>query len=248
VNREILESEELGDAANSPATILPSDAKIPELQACEELEDHRRWKKSCPIGSRGESRPIDLKVIEPYKKVISHAGYYHHYNSVQLARNNVPSGPGPAIITFSACYLPDRSRRDYSYVMDHLFMYVLTTLHELVADDYMLIYFHNPSGGGITSNNMPTFGWLKRCYYMIDRRLRKNLKALYLVHPTFWLKTLVIMTKPFISSKFSRKLRFVSNLTELNDLVPMETSLIPPPVKQVEFDRMIQGKKRFFRK
>lgn len=77
--------------------------------------------------------------------------------------------------------------------------YVLTTLHELVADDYILIYFHNPSGSGTTSgNNMPTFSWLKRCYHMIDRKLRKNLKSLYLVHPTFWLKTLVIMTKPLL--------------------------------------------------
>lgn len=27
-----------------------------------------------------------------------------------------------AIIIFSGCYLPDRSRRDYQYVMDNLFM------------------------------------------------------------------------------------------------------------------------------
>lgn len=109
----------------------------------------------------------------------------------------------------------------------------MTTLHELVADDYILIYFHNPSGTGTTSgNNMPTFGWLKKYYHMIDRKLRKNLKSLYLVHPTFWLKTLVIMTKPLLSSKFSRKLRFVSSLKELNDLVPMEPALIPGPVKQ----------------
>lgn len=169
-----------------------------------EVEDSSRWLRSCPIGSAGESKPIDLKVIEPYKKVISHAGYYHQYNSVQLTFNHVPPGPGPAIITFSACYLPDRSRKDYHYVMDHLFMYVLTTLHELIADDYILVYFHNPSGssttpvGGTSGNNMPTFSWLKRCYHMIDRKLRKNLKALYLVHPTFWLKTLVIMTKPLL--------------------------------------------------
>lgn len=78
-----------------------------------------------------------------------------------------------------------------------LLRYVLTTLHDLVADDYILVYFHNSSK---TANNMPTFNWLKRCYYMIDRKLRKNLKNLYLVHPTFWLKTLVIMTKPLLRS------------------------------------------------
>lgn len=77
----------------------------------------------------------------------------------------------------------------------------------MVADDYILIYLHN-GGGNVDSgnapstcstvNNMPTFSWLKRCYQMIDRKLKKNLKGLYLVHPTFWLKTLIIMSKPFI--------------------------------------------------
>ena len=135
--------------------------RIPDLSRKQEVEDSRRWLPSCPIGSQSESKPIDMKVIEPYKKVISHAGYYHHYNSVQLARNPdlssgndlllfsihkyfnsligmngnfsffswrhhsclvIITGSGPAIITFTACYLPDRSRRDYNYVMDHLFM------------------------------------------------------------------------------------------------------------------------------
>ncbi|OTF81388.1 hypothetical protein BLA29_012810 [Euroglyphus maynei] len=73
----------------------------------------------------------------------------------------------------------------------------------MVADDYILIYLHN-NGGNVNGhqqqsvNNMPTFSWLKRCYQMIDRKLKKNLKGLFLVHPTFWLKTLIIMSKPFI--------------------------------------------------
>ena len=71
---------------------------------------------------------------------------------------------------------------------------MLTTLHNMIADDYILIYLHN----GGQQNSGPTFGWLKRCYQMIDRRLKKNLKGLYILHPTFWLKTIIIMSKPFI--------------------------------------------------
>lgn len=66
--------------------------RIPVLTARNEVEDSRRWKRSCPMGSKGESRPIDLKVIDPYKKVLTHAGYFHHYNSVQLTFSNVPPG------------------------------------------------------------------------------------------------------------------------------------------------------------
>lgn len=118
---------------------------IPVLTARHEVEDSRRWKKSCPIGNDGESIPIDLKVIEPYKKVISHAGYSHHYNSVQLSRtnprNSISTSAGPAIITFSACYLPERSRRDYNYVMDHLFMWVLFFLSSSWSRDDVIFFF-----------------------------------------------------------------------------------------------------------
>lgn len=141
-------------------------------------------------------------------QVLSHGGYQG--NDCQTA-----------VIVFSACFLPDRSRVDYDYVMEHLFLwdsqqkfitnaidryitmptnfqiqnrYVLTTLDQLVAEDYVLIYFH----GATPKSCIPRFTWVKNCYQMIDRRLRKNLKRLYLVHPTLWLKAAVLMCRPFI--------------------------------------------------
>lgn len=197
-----------------------------------------------PIDASIDDTQIDLRVIEPYKKVISHAGYCHHIDP-----NRPEPAPGelaPAVIIFSACYLPDRSRRDYDYVMDNLFLYVLSSLHELIADDYILIYLHNtqPSSGSGPSNsknpsetnnneemqnrnNLPTFTWMKRCYQLIDRKLRKNLKVLYLVRPTFWLKTIVIMCKPFISSKFSRKIRFIEDMDSLKKCIPVNKLILP---------------------
>lgn len=206
-----------------------------------------------------DTAQIDLRVIEPYKKVISHAGYCHHFDPSAPAPE--PGESAPAIIVFSACYLPDRSRRDYNYVMDHLFLYVLSSLHELIADDYILIYLHNtqPSTftGSLSSktssspnpangpslqnsaddqqhqNNLPTFNWMKRCYQMIDRKLRKNLKILYLVKPTFWLKTIVIMCKPFISAKFSKKLRFVENMEGLKKCLPVDELILPASAENI---------------
>lgn len=211
-----------------------------------------------PVDQIVEIPQIDLKVIEPYRKVISHAGYCHHLDPTIPAPN--PGEPEPAIIVFSACYLPDRSRRDYNYVMDHLFLYVLSSLHELIADDYILIYLHNAqpstttanfsaisaissnilgnapnsststdsaSSDDVYQNNLPTFTWMKRCYQMIDRKLRKNLKILYLVKPTFWLKTIVIMCKPFISAKFSKKLRFVDGMNNLRKCLPVDKLILP---------------------
>uniref|UniRef100_A0A673BB40 ATCAY kinesin light chain interacting caytaxin a n=1 Tax=Sphaeramia orbicularis TaxID=375764 RepID=A0A673BB40_9TELE len=53
---------------------------------------------------------IDMQVIRPYLRVITHGGYY---------------GEGlNAIIVFSACYLPDSSCPDYHYIMENLFLLV----------------------------------------------------------------------------------------------------------------------------
>ncbi|XP_046398413.1 protein prune homolog 2 isoform X2 [Ischnura elegans] len=196
---------------------------IPELTAAEERAEERNWRE-CMVA--GLQRRIDMRAIGPFKKVLSHGGY-------------MPGNFHNAIILFSACYLPERSRPDYDYLMDNLFLYVVTTLEALVAEEYVLVYLHGAVGS--PGSRMPTFSWLKRCYRLIDRRLRKNLRALYLVHPTFWLKTIVLMTRPFISSKFSRKLNFVNDLSELAEYVPLEQMHIPERVRQYDAIKQTLG-------
>ncbi|CAH2010810.1 unnamed protein product [Acanthoscelides obtectus] len=198
------ESENTEEPASSPTE------PIEPLSAAEERRHARHWQRAVLPG--GEQRTIDMRVIEPYKRVLSHGGYLR-------------AGGHTAIVLFSACYLPDRSRVDYDYVMDNLFLYVLWTLERLVTDDYVLVYLH----GGATK--LPSFGWLKRCYHMVSRKLRKNLSHLYIVHPTLWIKTMLFMAKPFISSKFYRKISYISTLRELTVRVPIEIAAIPDKVK-----------------
>ncbi|XP_071942352.1 uncharacterized protein [Antedon mediterranea] len=193
---------------------------IPEYTAKEEFEDRHKWRK---VSIGGREHTIDMNVINPYRKVLSHGGYY---------------GDGlNAIIVFASCYMPDKTRKDYSYVMDNLFLYIVSTLELLVAQDYMIIYFH----GAASRRKVPGMAWMRRCYRLVDRRLRKNLKGLYIVHPTMWLKTVVGLTKPFISAKFSSKLRFVYQLDELKQLVPMEYVYIPEEVKKFDLKRTQKG-------
>lgn len=44
--------------------------------------------------------------------------------------------------------------------------YVVSSLELLVAQDYMIVYFH----GAAPRTKVPSLGWMKRCYQMIDRR------------------------------------------------------------------------------
>ncbi|XP_052757034.1 protein prune homolog 2 [Galleria mellonella] len=201
--------------SRSTNTLSECSDPIPEYSAAEELSNERSW---LSVPRAGRHHTCDMKVIEPYKRVISHGGYEPR---------------GAAVIVFSACHLPDSARPDYRYVMDNLFLYVIWTLERLVTDEYVLVYLHGSAG----SRKMPTFHWLHECYKLIDRRLRKSLKHLYLVHPTFWLKSFVILTKPFVSSKFFRKLSYVRNLDELMRLVPVEPNAIPDQVKLFDAGR-----------
>ncbi|XP_073399896.1 protein prune homolog 2 isoform X3 [Dendrobates tinctorius] len=189
---------------------------IEEYTAEEERADNKLW-RTVIIGD--QEQRIDMKVIEPYKKVISHGGYY---------------GEGVnAIIVFAACFLPDSSRSDYNYVMENLFLYVISTLELMVAEDYMIVYLN----GATPRRKMPGLGWMKKCYQMIDRRLRKNLKSFIIVHPSWFIRTILAVTRPFISSKFSSKIKYVSSLAELRELIPMEYVQIPESIIKYEETR-----------
>ncbi|XP_053779589.1 protein prune homolog 2 isoform X2 [Desmodus rotundus] len=189
---------------------------IPEYTAEEEREDNRLW-RTVVIGE--QEQRIDMKVIEPYRRVISHGGYY---------------GDGlNAIIVFAACFLPDSSRADYHYVMENLFLYVISTLELMVAEDYMIVYLN----GATPRRKMPGLGWMKKCYQMIDRRLRKNLKSFIIVHPSWFIRTILAVTRPFISSKFSSKIKYVSSLSELSGLIPMDCIQIPESIIKYDEER-----------
>ncbi|XP_053303348.1 BCL2/adenovirus E1B 19 kDa protein-interacting protein 2 isoform X5 [Pleuronectes platessa] len=171
-----------------------------------------RWRCFSTGDPPQESR-VDMSVLEPFLRVLSHGGYY---------------GDGMNdIIVFSSCYLPQNRLKNYTYVMDNLFRYVVGTLDLMVAENYVMVYL---CAGG-QRDKLPEFSWLRECYTTVHRRLRKNLKGFHVVHPTWYIKALITIIKPFISSKFSRKLQFVNSLQELSDFIPTEHVQIPDCVR-----------------
>ncbi|XP_072261219.1 caytaxin isoform X2 [Pyxicephalus adspersus] len=182
-----------------------------------EATNGRLW-RTVIIGE--QEHRIDLQIIKPYMKVVTHGGYY---------------GEGlNAIIVFAACFLPDSGSPDYHYIMENLFLYIISSLELLVAEDYMIIYLN----GATPRRRMPGLGWLKKCYQMIDRRLRKNLKSLIIVHPSWFIRTVLAISRPFISAKFINKIQYVHSLEELEQIIPMENVHIPECVFQYDEERM----------
>ena len=87
------------------------------------------------------------------------------------------------------------------------------TLDAYVDMDYSLVYFHF----GLTSKNKPPLRWLWEVYKALDRRYKKNLKSLYLVHPTNFIRVVWNFFKPIIRYR----------QTDILSLSP-SSSLFPP--------------------
>ncbi|XP_030597225.1 BCL2/adenovirus E1B 19 kDa protein-interacting protein 2 isoform X2 [Archocentrus centrarchus] len=186
----------------------------------EDVVDSQGIKWRCfATGDPPQESRANMSVLEPFLRVLSHGGYY---------------GDGMNdIIVFSSCYLPENSLENYQYVMDNLFRFVVGTLELMVAENYVIVYL---CAGG-QKEKLPGISWLRECYTTIDRRLRKNLKGFYVVHPTWYIKALITIIKPFISTKFSRKLQFINSLKELSNVIPTEHVQIPDCVRQYDEKR-----------
>uniref|UniRef100_A0A0N5AG04 Rho GTPase-activating protein 1 n=1 Tax=Syphacia muris TaxID=451379 RepID=A0A0N5AG04_9BILA len=137
---------------------------------------------------------------------------------------------GRPIIVVYAYRLPSNKTFDHQKFL----RYLQFTLDKVVELDYTIIYCHY----GLRSNNKPPLKWLFQAYSILDRKYKKNLKALYLVHPTRFIRILWGVFKPFISIKFERKIHYVNYLSELNVCLRVEQLNLPQPVK--DHDKMLQ--------
>ncbi|RMC00331.1 hypothetical protein DUI87_22939 [Hirundo rustica rustica] len=217
------------DDKNWPADEVPAFSKSGELPSRLEWSQTSIWEvgletravalKSCAMNyeqrddSKGSPEPVThLQWDDPYYDIARH-------HIVEVAGDDKY---GRKVILFSACRMPP------SHQLDHvkLLGYLKFTLDQYVESDYTLVYLHH----GLTSENKPSLSWLRDAYREFDRKYKKNIKALYIVHPTMFIKTLLILFKPLISFKFGRKIFYVNYLSELEEYVKLEQLGIPSQV------------------
>ncbi|CAF0863435.1 unnamed protein product [Adineta ricciae] len=143
---------------------------------------------------------------------------------------------GRKTIICSACRLPHENvirNSEFQTVdkfYDCLLKYILKTFDQYADMDYVIIYFHY----GLHSHNRPSYTWLLKAYMNIDRKYKKNLKALYVVHPTTWIKFLWPFLRSIISVKFSSKLIYIKRIGQLTEYVHLENIKIPSEVKSID--------------
>jgi Rho GTPase-activating protein 1 len=118
--------------------------------------------------------------------------------------------------------------------LDQLLLFVISQVDSIVRQEYSLVYIHSQ----FSSANRPAFAWLRRTYRLLNRPYKKNLKALYLVHPTWWVKTTMKLFKPFVSAKFWRKLRLCNSVNDLYEYIDRDQLILPDVAKQTEIRRV----------
>ncbi|XP_029809948.1 rho GTPase-activating protein 8 [Suricata suricatta] len=129
---------------------------------------------------------------------------------------------GRHIITFSCCRMPPSHELNHRRLLE----YLKHTLDQYVDSDYSIVYFHH----GLSSRNKPSAGWLQDAYKEFDRRYKKNLKVLYVVHPTNFIKVLWTVFKPLVSHKFGKKVLCFNYLSELRERLRYDQLIVPPEV------------------
>jgi len=68
---------------------------------------------------------------------------------------------------------------------------------------------------------------LRKMYSIFNRKYKKNLKALYIIHPTVWVKLIFRLFKPFISNKFWRKLVYIDEGIDIFNYFPLDQISLP---------------------
>ncbi|XP_025906139.1 rho GTPase-activating protein 8 [Nothoprocta perdicaria] len=166
----------------------------------------------------------ELNINHPYYDVARHG-------IIQLAGDD---NSGRKVITFSCCRMPPSHQLDHTRLLE----YLRYTLDQYVENDYTVVYFHY----GLKSRNKPSLKWLQTAYKEFDRKYKKNLKALYVVHPTNFIKILWNIFKPLISHKFGKKVIYLNYLSELREHLKYDQLSIPQEV--IRHDENLRGKQK----
>ncbi|CAN0430823.1 unnamed protein product [Lampetra planeri] len=158
------------------------------------------------------SRKSHVDINDPYYDVARHG-------ILEVAGDD---SYGRRVVVFSCCRMPPCHQLNHH----KLLQYLKHTLEHHVESDYTLVYFHY----GLTSQNKPSLSWLRDAYKQFDRKYKKNLKVLYIVHPSSFIKTVWNFFGPLISRKFVRKVVYISCLAELQQHIRGSRVAIPDEV------------------
>lgn len=119
--------------------------------------------------------------------------------------------------------------------LEKAFLYMIRVMEPIVDQDYVVVYFHTQS----TAENHPTMNYLKNVYGVLDEKYKKNLKAFYIVHPTWWSKLAAWFFTTFTASDIKNKVFSLKGVQYLYATIYPDQLDIPSFV--INYDTELNG-------
>ncbi|KAM6437467.1 rho GTPase-activating protein 8-like isoform 1-T2 [Liasis olivaceus] len=198
--------------------------KLAEIELQKEEAENAGMEEVRSFSAVQSNREVGIRMTHPYYDVARH-GIIHFAGDDYLGRK---------VIAFSSCRLPPSHQINHHRLLE----YLKYTLDQYVESDYTLVYFHY----GLNSQNKPSLSWLQSAYKEFERKYKKNLKVLYVVHPTNFIRIIWNVFKPLISHKFGKKVIYLNHLSDLRDHLKYERLSIPEEV--VRHDENLRMKQK----
>ncbi|ORX57131.1 Rho GTPase activation protein [Piromyces finnis] len=154
---------------------------------------------------------------------------YNYENEYRNIYNNLVSIKGKdnknrQVISLYLSSLPDPQATNYDLFTE----FALKNLNSVVEHDYVLILFCSDTV------YKPSWSWVIQTYKAMSRSYKKNLKYLYIVHPSFWTKVLVATFTKILSPKFGQKILWINSLYQLSRYIPYNEINIPLRIFEYE--------------
>jgi hypothetical protein len=116
--------------------------------------------------------------------------------------------------------------------LERFVLYVVKEFEPLIQKPYTIVYFHSAAA----LEMQPDLGWMKRLQQILGRKHKRNLHAIYVLHPTLGLKATIFALQLLVDAEVWRKVVYVERLLQLFRYVPREQLTIPDFVFQHDLE------------
>lgn len=113
--------------------------------------------------------------------------------------------------------------------------YLISLMDREVSSDYIIVYLHTQT----TSRNYMAFSALRDLYELLDHRYKKNLRGMYIVHPTLWSRLTMWWFTTITTSGLNGKVRLFSGVEYLYNYISPDQLILPQYVQ--DYDYTING-------
>ncbi|KAL8533689.1 hypothetical protein ACS0TY_009909 [Phlomoides rotata] len=164
-----------------------------------------------------------------------HSRYLAKANSLSLSeiaemrivyRGGVDSEGRPVMVVVGAHFLLR------CLDLERFVLYVVKEFEPVIQKPYTIVYFHSAA----SLQMKPDLGWMKRLEQILGRKHQRNLHAIYVLHPTFGLKSAIFSMQLFVDNMVWKKVVYVDRLLKLFRYVPREQLSIPDFVFQHDLE------------